>query len=87
VRFSLGAGGGALMTDMPNYGESRPNERHRTENEDAKQNSHRGEDNKWWEEEGAGGAAGVTQSGKMAARRFAILDPFQRQPACSLTPR
>jgi hypothetical protein len=67
VRFSLGAGGGALMTDMPNYGESRPNERHRTENEDAKQNSHRGEDNKWWEEEGAGGAAGVTQSGKMAA--------------------
>lgn len=46
MRFSLGAGGGALMTDMPNYGESRPNERHRTENEDAKQNSHRGEDNK-----------------------------------------
>jgi hypothetical protein len=49
------------MTDVPDYGESRPDERHRTENEDAKQNSHRGEDNKW--EAGRGLRIGSTLEG------------------------
>lgn len=61
MRFSLRASGGAVMTDVPDYGESRPDERHRTENEDAKQNSHRGEDNKW--EAGRGLRIGSTLEG------------------------
>lgn len=46
VLFGLGASGAALMTDVPDNGEGRPDERHRTQHEDAVQNSHKGEDNK-----------------------------------------
>ncbi len=42
----LGASGLAVMTDMPGYAKGRPNEGSGTKNEDKKQNSHRGEDNK-----------------------------------------
>ncbi len=45
----LGASGLAVMTDMPGYAKSCPNDRSGTKNEDKEQNSHRGEDNKrWW---------------------------------------
>jgi hypothetical protein len=44
--FSLGTSGIALMANVPYYSEGRPDERHRTQHEDAVQNSHRGEDNK-----------------------------------------
>jgi hypothetical protein len=44
--FSLGTSGLALMADVPDYSEGRPDDRHRTQHEDAVQNSHRGEDNK-----------------------------------------
>lgn len=44
--FGLGKSGITLSADMPDYSEGRPDDRHRTQYEDAVQNSHRGEDNK-----------------------------------------
>lgn len=46
MRFGMRASLGALLPDVPHHGPRRPNERHRTENEDAVQIPHRGEDNK-----------------------------------------
>jgi hypothetical protein len=46
VLFGLGMSGVPLTADVPDYSEGRPDERHRTQHEDAVQNSHRGEDNK-----------------------------------------
>jgi hypothetical protein len=45
--FRLGAGGAALMQDMPGHRDSRPDEGNRTKNENTVQNSHRGQHNKW----------------------------------------
>ncbi len=45
------ASGGSLIADVSNDGQSGTDERHRTEDEDAVQNLHRGEDNK----DGGGG--------------------------------
>jgi hypothetical protein len=46
VLFGLGTSGLALTAYVPDYSEGRPDDRHRTQHEDAVQNSHRGEDNK-----------------------------------------
>lgn len=45
VLWRFGGFGFALVADVPDYSEGRSKERHRTEKEDAVQNSHRGEDN------------------------------------------
>lgn len=50
----VGAGGSALRADVTDDGQSGPDERHRTEDEDAVQNLHRGEHNKV--RQGVGGA-------------------------------
>jgi hypothetical protein len=46
VLFRPSASRIAVMPDMPDNRNCRPNEHCRTENENAVQNSHRGEDNK-----------------------------------------